>query len=260
MLKSVKPRGGGGEAKKEVMRHLDESIKYLHHIFQDTHNLKKDYFYDRINALTLEEFLQKSLENNETSLSMDYSYDFRTVELARLLFEISVLYLEKNPYLKVNEELPSEIKRSIINISEYFKMLSNDLLEKENHKIMTDKKKSILIKKIDDMKGVKEKLNQEYSDLVKEKNTEAKIRAADFIANDFGKISKLKEKINEITWTRSFANELIDIRILKLTKKLSHTYNHPSNVFCPLKRHNLFEYQENPHLEANDPENNYIGL
>ncbi len=59
MLKSEK-LGGGGQAKSEVIKQLDQSVKYLHHILHDSHHLK-DEIYDKVNALTKEEFLQNSL-------------------------------------------------------------------------------------------------------------------------------------------------------------------------------------------------------
>jgi len=132
MLKSEK-LGRYGEAKKEVIHQLDKSIRYLHHILQQTYNLT-DEICDKINALTMVEFLQNSLRIKKTKIWDPYAYDFRTVELARLFFEISADYLKQNPYLKPDDEIPKNIQNSISDVSDFFKMLSNDVLQREPNK------------------------------------------------------------------------------------------------------------------------------
>jgi len=126
LLRSRKSLGRESpQVKKDITDRLDKSIRYLHNILQDTHNLKKDEVYDRINAQTLRDFLVNSMKKEYSPV-----YDFRTVELARTLFEISKQYLEQNPILRVHNQLQEDTKRSLQNISESFYILAKSALEK----------------------------------------------------------------------------------------------------------------------------------
>jgi len=122
----------------DITKHLDSSVRYLHHILPYSSLLKKDKVYDIINAQTLETILETSLKTEKDGIK-SYSYDFRTVELARLLLELSVRYLEQNPYLKPEYTVPKNIKESIITLSEFFKMLSNLVLRFESDETINKK-------------------------------------------------------------------------------------------------------------------------
>ncbi len=75
--------------RKDIVDHLDNSIRYFYHILPNSHLLKKEDIYDKINAQTLNEILENSLKQmHKQGYEKSFQYDFRTVELARSLFEI----------------------------------------------------------------------------------------------------------------------------------------------------------------------------
>lgn len=236
MLKSEK-LGKYGEAKKEVIHQLDQSIRYLHHVLQQTHNLT-DEICDKINALTMTEFLQNSLRIRKAKTWDPYAYDFRTVELARLFFEISSDYLKQNPYLKVDENLPKNIQNSILDVSDFFKMLSNDVLQREPDE-PKDKEEILLKEQLHGLEETYQELNTNWNNLVNERNK----------IDDKNSRQMLSKKIDEITWQRNVITKLINQCNLKLSKKNFQKYNHPVNVFCSINPLKDFFISHNPHLD-----------
>jgi len=229
--------GRYGEAKIEVIHQLDKSIRYLHHVLQQTHNLT-DEICDKINALTMTEFLQNSLRIKKTKTWDPYAYDFRTVELARLFFEISADYLKQNPYLKVNENLPKNIQNAISDVSDFFKMLSNDVLQREPDEPI-DKEEIILRKQLHRLKETLQKFNTEWGNLVEERKK----------TDDTDSLQALSRKRDETTRQRNVIAELINQYNLKLLKKNFQKYNHPVNVYCSINPLNDFFISHNPHLD-----------
>ena len=154
------------ECRIGIVNRLDSSIRYFYHILPKSHLLDKKKIYDKINAQTLEDFLQLSLKDMEASESFKpYAYDFRTIELARLLFEISSDYLKNNPYLKVDDSLPPDTLRNINTISDFFKMLANDGLQRQSHetiKVKDEKKLELELKEIKKKTENKTKSGSEY--------------------------------------------------------------------------------------------------
>jgi len=152
--------------RKDVIEHLDTAIRYYHHILPKSHLLDKKKIYDKINAQTLEDFLQLSLKDMEASESFKpYAYDFRTIELARLFFEISSDYLKNNPYLKADDSLPPDTLRNINTISVFFKMLANEGLQRqanETIKVKDEKKLELELKEINKKIEDKTKSGSEY--------------------------------------------------------------------------------------------------
>src|SRR3989442_5420991 len=80
---------------------LDESLRTITWIFNYCHKLKKSDIYEIFNAKSMEYFVNSLLKNIKGSFYNDeYIYDFRTSELARLFFLISIDYLKKSPQFK----------------------------------------------------------------------------------------------------------------------------------------------------------------
>lgn len=236
MLKSEK-LGHAGEAKKEVIHQIDQSIRYLHHVLPQTHHLT-DEICDKINALTMAEFLKNSLGIRKTETWDPYAYDFRTVELARLFFEISADYLKQNPYLKVDENLPKNIQNSISDVSEFFKMLSNDILQREPNEPI-DNEEIILRRQLHDLEEINKELDTDWNNLVKEYKK----------INDKNSKQMTGKKIEEVTWQRNVVGELLNQCQLKLSEKNLRKYNHPVKVFCQTNILKDFMISSNPHLE-----------
>lgn len=155
------------ECRIGIVNRLDSSIRYFYHILPKSHLLDKKKIYDKINAQTLEDFLQLSLKDMEASESFKpYAYDFRTIELARLLFIISSNYLKNNPYLKVGDSLPADTLRSINTVSDFFEMLANDGLQRqanETIKVKDEKKLELELKEIKKKTENKTKSGSEYN-------------------------------------------------------------------------------------------------
>jgi len=150
----------------DIAGHLDSAIRYFYHILPKSHLLDKEKIYDKINAQTLEDFLKNSLMDIENQGDFrSYSYDFRTIELARLLFEISSDFLKNNPYLKVDDELPAETLRSIKTVSDFYKMLAKNGLQRQSHetiKVKDEKKLELELKEINKKIENKTKSGSEY--------------------------------------------------------------------------------------------------
>lgn len=236
MLKSEKI-GGAGESKSAVVGHVDKSIRYLHHILKDTHNIE-DEIINKINAQTLSEFLQNSLRIRKAKTWDPYAYDFRSVELARLFFEISAEYLKQNPYLRIDENLPKNIQNTLSDISDFFKMLSNDILKHEPNESI-DKEEKILRKRLHGLEETYQKFDTNWNNLAKEHNK----------MDDKNSRQMLSKKIDMVTFQRNLVYELQNQCKLKLSKKNMQKYNHPDKVYCPINRLNDFMISHNPHLE-----------
>jgi len=214
-LKSEKLVGiSSGEYRKNITNHLDKSIRYLHQIMTNPHNLSKKEIYDRINALTLINFIQNSL--TDTDQKSDYrseKYDFRTIEFARMLFLISAKYLMKSPPF-VDEEI---VKQDIDRVSHHFRILAKSFLEKEFdvkiekevHQMKNELYKSGLKKEY-------QMLNEEYSKLVKKK------KETTFI--DFRK--KISDEIDEITKKRNRVQDELNKKEYEIKQKDFQKHDH----------------------------------
>ena len=160
--------------RKDIVEHLDDSIRYFYHILPNSHLLKKEDIYDKINAQTLIEILENSLKQmHKQGYEKSFQYDFRTVELAKTLFEISKEYLEQNPVLKVHNELAEDTKRSLQNISDSYYILSKIALEKQANEKISIRNEKTMRNDLERLKKLKEDLkykDEKYIALEKEKN------------------------------------------------------------------------------------------
>lgn len=170
LLQSRKPLGKQSpQVKKDIIGHLDKSVRYLHNILKDTFNLKKGEVYDRINAQTLNDILENNLKKEYS-----YVYDFRTVELARTLFEISKQYLDQNPILRVHYEIREDDKRSLKTISDSYFILAKSALEKQANETLSFKEEKRIREKLEELRKSEDNLknhDKKYTELEKDKRT-----------------------------------------------------------------------------------------
>ena len=275
----------------DIVNHLDDSIRYFHHILPNSEFLNKEKIYDKINALTVDDFLTNSLKDmGKSEYEKQFVYDFRTAELARLLFEISRQYIEQNTKLKADGQLPSYIIQSLQNISEFLKMLSNNVLENESHETISSKDEKKLRENLHEVQlkcKTLENDNEEYAELVKQHNG---------LSNEAGKldqkyntiinkIEKMKTDDNSVKRAiqieRVFANQTkkelakVNAKTIKIQekmkqikkplndestviyKRLNEKYSHLNSYFCPLNKLDEFRLTYNPHKPK---ENQIIGL
>lgn len=140
-LKSEKPLGfNKSQYQTDIEHKLKKSIAALQEILPNTRNLRKDQIYNMINATTLENIIKNLIvdvthaEKKETVLGhglnarswhfeKQFHYDFRTVELARLLFEVSARYLKRSSLVNENEFLKSDVDK----VSALFHSLSKSI-------------------------------------------------------------------------------------------------------------------------------------
>lgn len=275
----------------DIVNHLDSSVRYFYHILPDSELLDKEKIYDKINALTFDDFLTNSLKDMEKSgYEKQFVYDFRTAELARLFFEISKLYLEQNTKLKIDGKLPMNVIESLQNISEFLKMLSNNVLENESHKTISSKDEKKLEENLYEIKlkyQTLEKDNKEYAKLVKQHNklsneagkldqeyTEI-IKKIETMKTDDNPIkqtisihrasaNQIKEKLEKVNVeTRQIQEKMEQIKkplndkLTEIYKRLDEKYSHLNSYFCPLNRLEEFRLTYNPHKPK---ENQIMGL
>lgn len=279
LLRSRKPLGRAGpQVKKEITKHLDKSIRYLHNILKDTYNLNQEEVYDRINAQTVTDILENSLKKGYTSV-----YDFRTIELARTLFEISKNYLEQNPVLKVHDQLPEDIRRGLQTISDSYYILANTALNKEGNETISLEYEQKLRENLKQLEKSREELenkdqtyiehesekrklqdkaskldqewnqmNNQINDLVKEGNT----RAIKIIQ---GQMSMLKEKEKEINQKvvkiqnkQKKMLEPLHKEAKELYEKLNQKYNHLKPYFSTRNRLSEFSMENGPHKPSSE--------
>lgn len=274
----------------DIVNHLDESVRYFYHILPNSELLNKEKIYDKINALTFADFLTNSLKDMEKSgYEKQFVYDFRTAELTRLFFEISKLYLEQNTKLKVDGQLPRYVIESLQNISEFLKMLSNNVLENESHETISskdekklrenlheiqlnyqtlekDKEYAKLVKQHNQSSNEAGKLDQEYTEIIKKietmKTDDNPIKQAISIHRAF--TNQIKEKLEKVNVeTRQIQEKMEQIKkpfndeSTEIYKRLDEKYSHLNSYFCPLNKLDEFRSTYNPHKPK---ENQIIGL
>lgn len=261
----------------DIVNHLDESIKYLYHILPNSHLLKKDQVYDKINAQTLDFALQNTLKDIDNE-NISNKFDFRTIEIARMFFEISKQYLEQNPILKIRGDLTEETKRSLQSISDSYYLLANTALEKEGNKTITIKNEKRMRDSLERLKKSKEDLvyrDKKYTNLEQEKRklqdkaskldqewTE-KSRSIDELVKSAntkaikiiqGEMEYLKEREKEINQKvikiqdkqRKLLKPILE-EVDKIWKELGRKYNHLEPYFSLKNSLSEFTYTYSPH-------------
>lgn len=229
----------------DISGHIDKSLRYLFHILRHPYNLKKEDLYDKLNAQTLSRILQYLLQDTKEKSELRHEkYDFRTVELARLLFYISTDYLMKINLFEKDEYMQEDIKR----VADRFYILSRSIFEKEQFlgQISEGKEHEInsKLKNLDQHEY--HKLSKERSSLIKERETA-----------DDEEYKKLGKKIKQISEKRKKAEEDLRKKKEKLYKELENKYAHLIGFFCARNRLPEFEYMESPHKFSNKKDENY---
>lgn len=218
----------------EVANRLDKAIRTIFHILKHPYNLKQDDLYDKLNAQTLAAIVEDLLRDvKEKSEYRHEKYDFRTVELARLFFHVSTIYLQKSKLFEKDEFLDEDVRR----VANRFYILSRSVFEREQHqgKISQDDEK--LQVQLEELKNHEYyKLDKERSRLIKERKNSNK--------TDYKKISA---KIKAINQKRAKADIDLKKKKSKIYEKLGQKYEHLTPFYCPYDRLGEFEYKDIPH-------------
>jgi len=224
---------------------IDPSLRYLFHILNKPYNLREGDLYDKLNAQTLSKIFQNLLtDTQERSDHRHKKYDFRTVELARLMFHISTEYLMQAQIFDNSKFLDEEIEK----VAERFFILSRSVFEKEKYskKVSEEQEKRIKTE-------LKELEHHEYHRLSNERNE--LIRKKDSSKNH-NKEVELKKQINEINIKQKKAEKDLRNEKEKLYKELENQYLHLQGYFCSRKRLSEFEYKETPHIFTQNKDEN----
>ena len=149
---------------KDILSHADKSVRYLHHILRYKYNLSEEDLYDIINAQTLQGIIERMLYDKEPNENGFYRYDFRTIEIARLLFNVIEDYFVKSPYFSENDAIHTDLSR----VHHHFKTLAKFGLEKEQHEILDKEEER---KAVDELVRITTDKNQQGKSLTtSEKN------------------------------------------------------------------------------------------
>lgn len=254
-LTSDKPLGmNKTQYEKDILGKLEKSISILEQILVDTHNLKKEKIYAIINARTLEPIISNLLKDVEKLTSYEWKkYDFRTVEIARLLFETSANYLRQSLYFGENEAIENDIKR----VSDHFVSLARFGLEKETNLILDrEEERVLLVECAETAIKIRELKNNPSSDVhqIDQKLKESKkrlIELDDEVHNlsdreskskNREKYSKTKKMIEDLTKKESTLLEPLRSKFLENRKKIEQKYSHLFNISCPINQ--LPEFSE----------------
>ncbi|MEX0764732.1 MAG: hypothetical protein WD033_06170 [Nitrosopumilaceae archaeon] len=274
-LESKNPLGfNKSQYQGDILNHVDNSIRYLHHILKHPYNLKKCDIYDRLNALTLVEVIKNSLTDLEQkSLYRSEKYDFRTVELARMLFEISTIYLIKSPLWNNKQFVQTDIDR----LSYYFEALADYALDKESRESFKEEKERKLKEELEEIRQ-KEKFikynpegewcifNKQYEKCLKKQNDyNTRLEFLDSQKKDL-KVKKeikilkdlsegLKKAIYDIQNHREKSLKDITKERDQISKELSQKFEHFEPFYCPYDRLAPFEYKNNIHLRMRPKKN-----
>jgi len=253
-LKSKDGQGYNKAQFRDIFRdRLDESLRHIFWILEYTHNLRKSDIYEIFNAKSFEFVIRSLLRNTDENIPNmnEYQYDFRTSELARLLFFISIDYLHKSTLFKNENELFDNLVRPL---AKNFNLLSESTLQHEDKfKTINTEEYENLMQELDRMtkmeplydsfgtkkyyENIEKQIEENYRELYK-------LDLADRIKS--GEIPlKLKEPIQTPGHGREeileFIIELEDLLETKFTnnviresieKRLSHTYDHLEPFAC----------------------------
>jgi len=260
---------------------LDNSIRYFHHILKFPLNLPNEVIDEKINAQTFHLFLERALVDFGKSWTAN-RYDFRTTELARLLFHISANYLQDSPTWKDEKFIKSDIQR----FANYFRALSKSELDKNSHVTISEKReheinmelekfeKQIQFEKYDP-KGkwfknnkLYEKLREKRVDwnntwaLLKNQLDETKPGVELVALKEQVKIAKslkdsIVEKFPEVQKERDEILEEIANKQSTLNEELSHKFDHLLAYYCPLDVLPAFNGKKNFHLNEDDDDHSH---
>lgn len=258
-LESENPLGYNKTAyQKDILNHIEKSVRYLHHILKNAYNLKKDDLYNSLNSQTLTEILESLLTDFEQKgRYKNEKFDFRTVELARTLFHISAIFLIKSPLWDNKKFVQTDIDR----LSYYFEALADSALDKQSYQTVKEDDERKMKEELEKLR-VKEEFIKEKGEWHIYNNQYQKCQDKLIVWNNKMVTSKskkeikiLKELINgikkaimEIQSKRENSLKEIKEKRYKINEKLSHKYDHLKNFFCSYNKLGPFEWEKNPYL------------
>jgi len=278
-LKSDNIKGfNKGEYLNGLGNHFERSVRYFHHILKFPQNLTNEVIDDKINAQTFHLFLDRALVDFGKSWSSK-RYDFRTVELARLLFHISANYLKNSPTWKDEKFIESDIER----LAYHFRALAKTELDKKSQLTISEEKENKInleLKKLEkkiefeknDPKGKWFKQNKLHEELAEKRieyhNTWARLenQLPEAELKKGMELVELKEKVKTAkNLEKSLITEILEVqkqrdetlknigdKQSKLHKELSHKFDHLLEYYCPLDVLPAFNGQRNFHLDDDD--------
>ena len=222
-LKSEKGLGfNKSQLQDDIANLLDKSMRLIFNILKDGYNLRTEDIYAKFNASSLYPILELFLRDHKISYDVK-TYDFRTVELARLMFIISTNYLRYSYLFKDAKYAHEDIDR----VKERFLELSKSALEKVAYGTTSKKEfdklkaKQYEIRKwIDDLKT---DLNSDWSKNSKEYERLTSMRAnIDHENQDFVNIiSQLKKETQDLEKTENKPHNEVNKLKIQIQKKIS---------------------------------------
>ncbi len=265
---------------EDILEHVDKSMRYLYHILEHPHNLKTDELYDKFNALTLVDILKNMLMDLEQKTSYkNQKYDFRTVELARVMFHISTNYLLNSPLWNNKEFVKTDIDR----LSYYYQALADGQLDKVSHELVNEVEERKMNEDLVKIKQEDDKIrydpdgdwyifNKQYEDCNKKQNDW--INKIAILKSQKTQTKKIKDEIKlleslleerlraiyKIQENRESSLKDVKEKRNEIIDKLSHKYDHLSNVYCEYDRLSPFNYKSNPHFPEGHSKNQYRGF
>jgi hypothetical protein len=116
----------------EIENNLEKATRLVFHALLNHQKLETSKVYEVINAKSMHHILDAAIKN----------YDFRSSELIRLFFEISIIFLKNSPNFKSQKEIIEDMANPL---SKFFQMLSESLLQNEklNENITKEEKEDI---------------------------------------------------------------------------------------------------------------------
>ena len=215
-LKSENSVRNRAQARIDINKHIDRSIIRLNHILQNTNSLKKLDVYDKLNAKSLKELLRNLLKIKSDK---DFIYDLRTVELARLMYEITSEFISSSPQLSHDKFLKEDLEK----ISQSFTTLSKSVLQQHAHeKLSKDKeeqiKKSLRLNSSNIQEVIyKKKMLTNAQNKIKELSEERK-KIIDKINHDKSEIERLKFTDNNLSNQSALYQKLIELNEIGISK------------------------------------------
>lgn len=259
-----------------VKTHLQKSLQDLFHILPFSHKFKKDSIYETFNALTLYDMLYLLfLDVEQMSEQRTEKYDFRTVELARMSFHISALYLKNSPLWKDEINVKNDIER----VASHFRILAKSALEQESYKIIKQKDEETMRDELEshtsDPQSESNIIENRRHELIEEKKpyyeefvilnslekgalTNNKIKEAKSFRTQKEKtqrhLKRYSDNIDLVDEQRRKIDNKIQVREHEISELLSHKYDHLKTVFCPFDKLGPFKnIINNPHLPQDHP-------
>ena len=230
--------------------HLEMAFLRMKDILPYSDRLATKRLYTIFNAQTVKPFLDQLLSINEKPNAIkQFTHDFRTVELARMMFELSSKYL-------MNLTNSNMVRDDLQRVSEHFKIQSENKLENEtyaihgnnNERIFTEKKEQSLlnekIKLIQTYYNLKDdeevkRLEKGHSDLSLDQRKQNYLKSKQKLEKKQvkqieNKIRRNRNQLDEIDEQLRDIEENVLEKISNIESKLESKYDHLSSFASAL--------------------------